>query len=81
MTDGRLAGKTALVTGASRGIGRAIALAYGRQGADVFLTATNLDNLVGTRDQLADMGVEVACHAADVGNPDEVEALFSIAAA
>jgi NAD(P)-dependent dehydrogenase (short-subunit alcohol dehydrogenase family) len=80
MSDGRLAGKTALVTGASRGIGRAIALAYGREGADLFLTATNLDNLSDTRDRLAEMGVAVACRAADVGKPDELETLFAAAA-
>ncbi len=36
-----LKGKVALVTGASRGLGRAIALALGRAGADVALTDTH----------------------------------------
>ena len=38
MTDGHLTGKTALITGAARGIGRAIALDLGRLGANVFIT-------------------------------------------
>ena len=40
-----LTGKRALVTGASRGIGRGIALAYARAGADVALLARNADLL------------------------------------
>lgn len=35
----RLAGKKALITGASKGIGRSVALGFAREGADVFLTA------------------------------------------
>ena len=40
-----LAGKTAIVTGASRGIGRAIALAYAEAGADVALVARDVEKL------------------------------------
>jgi len=40
-----LAGKACVVTGASRGIGRAIALAFARQGADLVLAARSHDDL------------------------------------
>ena len=83
MTDttasGRLAGRTALITGASRGIGRAIAQAYGAAGANLFLTATKLAKLEETRESLAGAAVEVRCHTADVSDPDDVEALFAAA--
>jgi NAD(P)-dependent dehydrogenase (short-subunit alcohol dehydrogenase family) len=40
---GRLAGKTAVITGADSGIGRAVAIAYAREGADVLLSYLNED--------------------------------------
>ena len=50
MTD-RLSGKTALVTAAAQGIGRACALAFAAEGANVLATdinAAKLDELIGT---------------------------------
>jgi len=40
---GRLAGKKAVITGADSGIGRAVAIAYAREGADVLLSYLNED--------------------------------------
>jgi len=81
---GRLANRTALITGASRGIGRAIAERYAAEGANVFLTATNLEKLEETRASVVRQGaqgVEAHCHVADVSDPSSVEAMFEAALA
>jgi NAD(P)-dependent dehydrogenase (short-subunit alcohol dehydrogenase family) len=49
--------KIAFVTGASYGVGAATALALGRDGFDVALSATRTDNLAGTLKELAPLGV------------------------
>lgn len=49
-----LSGKVAIVTGASRGIGRAIALKLGEQGAHCILTARNETNLQAVRREIGD---------------------------
>ena len=72
---GRLAGRAALVTGASRGIGRAIALRYAEEGADLFLTATNWAKLEETRQLAAAHGRRVVTHLADVSERAAVEAM------
>ncbi len=55
MSDG-LSGRTALVTGAAHGFGRAIARAFGEQGADVFVCDVIEDELVETVDLLGPRG-------------------------
>ncbi len=62
-----LAGKVALVTGASRGIGKAIAATMAASGAKVMLTSRKQDALEAAA---AEMAGETAVHAANAGDPD-----------
>ena len=78
---GRLGGRTALVTGASRGIGRAIALRYAEEGADLFLAATNASALQETQAQAEALGAHVAWQCTDVSRRDQVQALVDAAVA
>ncbi|WP_260637631.1 SDR family NAD(P)-dependent oxidoreductase [Streptomyces angustmyceticus] len=63
-----LTGRTALVTGGSSGIGRAIAEALGRAGAEVVLLARNVDQLRSTTSALRDAGTAADWIDADLGD-------------
>jgi NAD(P)-dependent dehydrogenase (short-subunit alcohol dehydrogenase family) len=76
-----LAGRTALVTGASRGIGAAIAHALGRRGAAVAVAARSPDELAEVRQHLENEGVRATAIVADVADPDQVTRLVDRAAA
>lgn len=65
-----LTGKTALVTGASRGIGRAIALALAEEGVDLCLTARHEPDLLLTARDVAAKGVRVHPVVADLATPE-----------
>jgi len=67
-----LSGKTALVTGASGGIGGAIAGALHAQGARVVLSGTRVDALESLRAALGDRAVVVACDLGDRAGVDEL---------
>ncbi|MCA3847818.1 MAG: SDR family NAD(P)-dependent oxidoreductase, partial [Burkholderia sp.] len=72
----QLAGRIALVTGASSGIGRASAIELARRGAKVVVSArrkTELDRLV---DEIATAGGDAKAFAADVANEDDLRKLF-----
>ena len=70
----RLDGKAALITGASKGIGKGIATVFLHEGASVFLCARGDDQLAKTASELASRG-EVSFLAADVANPDDAKRL------
>ncbi len=71
----KLAGKVAIVTGASKGIGKGIALRYAREGASVVLASHSLDLLSGVADQIARGAGKALPLEVDVTNPQSVEAL------
>ena len=70
-----LKGKSALITGAGRGIGQAIALAYARQGANLSLAARSISELEETALECRNEGSEVLITPTDVTELDQVEAL------
>lgn len=63
-----LKGKTALVTGAGRGIGRAAAIALAKEGVNVGLLGLTLTNLEKVTEELEEYGVNVSGAAADVAD-------------
>lgn len=76
----KLRGKVALVTGASRGIGRAVAAAYAREGARVFLCARHQQNLDrAIHDIAAAAGGEIAGCPGDVGSAEDVQRIVRAA--
>ncbi|WP_179377587.1 SDR family NAD(P)-dependent oxidoreductase [Rhodococcus sp. ACS1] len=74
-----LAGKVALVTGGSRGLGREMVLAFAEAGADVVVTSRKADACAEVARQVEALGrtaLPVSCH---VGRWDEIDALVDLA--
>ncbi|WP_024520518.1 SDR family oxidoreductase [Bradyrhizobium sp. Tv2a-2] len=69
-------GKVALVSGASGGIGRAIAFLFARLGAHVALAGRNKDKLDALAAALSARGLQSSVHVADIRTPDAVNALI-----
>ena len=69
----KLAGRTALVTGAARGLGEAIALLFAREGADVGVLDVSASGVHDTAARIAALGQRSVTVVADVGEPDQVQ--------
>jgi 2-deoxy-D-gluconate 3-dehydrogenase len=70
-------GKVALVTGASRGLGKAMAIALAKAGADVILTATNESNLTDTAAEINKLGKRALAIGCDQSKPEQIKAVFA----
>jgi NAD(P)-dependent dehydrogenase (short-subunit alcohol dehydrogenase family) len=79
--DLQLKGKSVLITGGSKGIGLACALAFLKEGARVAIVSRSEDNLKVARDEIAALGFEVATVAADLAHADEAERAVAAAEA
>jgi NAD(P)-dependent dehydrogenase (short-subunit alcohol dehydrogenase family) len=71
----RLEGKTALITGAGRGIGQATAILFAREGADVVATDLDLSKTEDTVAGVKKTGRKAVAIAADLSKPDELYAM------
>jgi NAD(P)-dependent dehydrogenase (short-subunit alcohol dehydrogenase family) len=77
--DGALAGKSVIVTGSSRGIGRAIALRLAREGGRLVLAARNESALARVAEEIADGGGTAITFPGDLRVPDTPAALVNAA--
>ena len=77
--SGRLRGKSALITGAAAGIGRATAELFAREGARLVLADINTDGLSALRDSLADVAGDVVLVTADVSKPADARQMIEVA--
>ena len=74
----KLSGKTVLVTGGSKGIGRAVVEAMAEQGANIIINYNNDEKAAnGVADLVKKQGTKVLVVKADIAKPDEVKTMFS----
>ncbi len=69
----KLQGKKAIITGGSRGLGKATALAFAKEGIDVAITGRDETRLKETVEELRALGVKATYAVFDVGNHEEVK--------
>ncbi len=72
-----LSGKTAVITGAGSGIGKAIALLFAQQGAHIEILEVSAENARAVTDEIVSLGGSAAWQLCDVGNRAEVAAAFA----
>ena len=73
-------GKKALVTGGGRGLGRAVALAFARQGADVAIAARSRDELDSVAGEIRSLGRRASVHVVDLADTEKAMDLVKAAA-
>lgn len=76
---GRLKGKNAIITGASNGIGRASALLFAREGANLVLADINEADLRKVEKEIKNIGANVIIQKTDVSSEEEIKTLIRLA--
>ena len=74
-----LEGKVAMITGASQGLGRALALAYAKSGASIVINSRSEDGIRPVAEEARSLGAEALALAADVTKGPDVERLVGAA--
>ncbi len=72
----QLTGKSAVVTGGGRGIGRSIALAFAREGADVSVTARSTEQIQQVAEEIESLGRQAVAIQCDVTQRTQVESMI-----
>ena len=74
-----MSGKVVLITGGSRGLGRAMALGFAEAGADLIITSRKIESCRSTAAEIEALGRAAMAHACHVGYWDQVDALVEAA--
>jgi NAD(P)-dependent dehydrogenase (short-subunit alcohol dehydrogenase family) len=73
----KLSGKVAIITGASKGIGKGIAVRYAQEGASVVLASRSMDLLSATSEEIQKAGGKALALEADVSQHESVQAMVN----
>ena len=76
----QLKGKTAIITGSGRGIGKAIALALGKEGMNILAVSRTLTEVEKTVSEITAMGCKGLAIKADISNNEDIDMLVNAAA-
>ncbi|MGE3073152.1 MAG: SDR family oxidoreductase [Dehalococcoidia bacterium] len=79
LRDGLFGGRTALVTGAGRGMGKAIALRFATLGANIVATGRHIETLSETAAEVEALGASCLAHSCDIRDVEQVDALMKAA--
>ncbi len=74
----RLKGRRVVISGGSRGLGKALAQRFAREGAKLALCAKDKDRLESVAEEIREIGTEVVCHNCDIGNSKQVDRFVSL---